>query len=62
MCSTFVSCLCKFRAFIVSFSCVICDTCLGLCVEFDTLVYYTKVVKQGASCLFEGNFIFVFVV
>jgi len=42
-------------------SCIVCDTFLGLCVEFDTLVYYTKVVKQGVSCLFEGNFIFEFV-
>jgi len=45
----------------VNLSCIVYDTCLGLCVEFDTLVYYTEVVKQGASCLFEGNFIFVFV-
>ena len=34
----------------VSLSCIVCDTCLGLCVEFDTHVYYTKVVKQGGSC------------
>jgi len=24
-------------------------------------MYYTKACKQGVSCLFEGNFIFVFV-
>ena len=42
-------------------ACIVCDTCLGLCVEFDTLVYYTEVVKQGVSCLFEGNFTVVFV-
>jgi len=41
---------------IVILSCIVCDTCLGLCVEFDTHVYYTEVVKQGASWLFEGNF------
>ena len=46
----------------MSLSCIVCDTCLGQCVEFDTPVYYTEVVKQGASCLFEGNFIFVFIV
>jgi len=45
----------------VSLPCIVCGTCLGLCVEFDTLVYYTEVVKQGVSCLFEGNFIFEFV-
>jgi len=45
----------------VILACIVCDTCLGLCVEFDTLVYYTEVVKQGVSCLFEGNFTVVFV-
>jgi len=25
------------------------------------VLYYTEVVKQGVSCLFEGNFIVVFV-
>jgi len=45
----------------MSLSCIVCDTCLGLCVEFDTRLYYTEVVKQGVSYLFEGNLIFEFV-